>query len=161
MFRIKCTCARPKGHSVWPLPWCHMNCVHSVSFLFWSPPSFPPTLSSLEMEAAVETWLEQVEGGNMMFSMALFIHFVVSSCVFKQRSAAEGAASSAGKSTHYCLRTALEDVKVWISTENKETKLLCILSVVEFNGVMMQEQSCYSIKYNFKAFSSCLACFCV
>lgn len=49
--------------------------------------------------------------------------------------------------------------KVWISAENKETKLLCILSVVEFNGVIMQEKSCYSIKYNFKAFSSCLTCF--
>lgn len=53
-------------------------------------------------------------GGRRKYdvSTALFIHFVVSSCVFKQRSAAEGAASSAGKSTHYCLRTALEDVKV-------------------------------------------------
>lgn len=46
-----------------------------------------------------------------MFSTALFINFAVSSCFFTRRSVDEGAASSAGKSTHYCLRMALEGVK--------------------------------------------------
>lgn len=46
-----------------------------------------------------------------MFSMSLFIHFSVSPCIFTQKNAAESVASSAGKSTHYCLRIALEGVK--------------------------------------------------
>lgn len=109
MFPMKCSYLRSKPHSVWPQS--HTRCAHSVSFLCWFSPSFPTTLSTLEKEAAAENWLEQVEGGNVMFSMALLIHFAVSPWVFTQNSAAEDAASSAGKFIHYCLRTALESVK--------------------------------------------------